>query len=77
MINPSLLGRDIARQTLELRALQEKGRVPPERNPRHRRPRHRFRTAIGTRMIAWGESLASGPYSAPVGRWIGWSDRLN
>lgn len=68
MINPSLLGRDIERHTRELRALGERKQDALERSPLQRRSRRRFRIAIGTRLITWGESLTCEVSSVPMDR---------
>ena len=74
MINPSLLGRDIERHARELRGLGERKRDALDRSPLQRRPSRRFRTVIGTRLIAWGESLTCEVSRVPMGRLGGQTD---
>jgi hypothetical protein len=68
MLNPSLFGIHFERRTRELRALPEPRPVGHARNRRRSRSRGLLRAAVGTRLIAWGESLTYGLSDAGIGR---------
>lgn len=71
MLSPSLFGSDIERRAREVRAFPEPWQGRHERIPRHGRQRGRFRTALGARLIAWGESLTCELSDVAIGRFDG------